>query len=344
MKIKYKILFISVAVALFLLSGYYYYKYRQNTIEQIAKEAFVEAVNSEAYKRTSDVRLTVAIDGGQLLKKDEAPKYIYWYDESGKKKYKIDPEKHWKNVTMDSSVRTIHSCAFRDYPLDLDSLNYNWQNLLKKKNLVCRTGIYMFSTDWDEKTTLLLTSDSEWWQNLQPFWVCTIGYRCEMECLLYLQYSLWQVFGFVGIGSILIYIFLIFAIYKITAIIRRKMRPEKIIIDKEVLVKGVEVTTAILYHLGGDVYFDAEKRIMSEGEKHVSLTNQSAELLELFLQADNHILSINTIEKTLWKADGNYDNRVYQAMNRLRSFLKQFPSLSIDKLSIGNYQLKIRKI
>ena len=50
MKIKYKILFISVTVALFLLGSYYYYKYRQSTIEQMAKEAFVEAVNSEAYE------------------------------------------------------------------------------------------------------------------------------------------------------------------------------------------------------------------------------------------------------------------------------------------------------
>lgn len=39
MKIKYKILFISVTVALFLLGSYYYYKYRQSTIEQMAKEA-----------------------------------------------------------------------------------------------------------------------------------------------------------------------------------------------------------------------------------------------------------------------------------------------------------------
>ena len=102
----------------------------------------------------------------------------------------------------------------------------------------------MFSTDWDEKTTSLLTSDSEWWQNLQPFWVCTIGYRCEMECLLYLQYSFSQVLEFAGIVYILLYIFFIFTIYKITAIIRRKMNPEKIIIEKEVLVKEVETTTA----------------------------------------------------------------------------------------------------
>ena len=344
MKIKNKIFFISIAIVLFLLSGYYYYKYRQAAIEQMAKEAFVEAVNDEAYKRIPDVKLTVGINGGKLLKKDEAPKYIYWYDELGKRKYEIDPNKHWKNVTMDSDVRTIHSYAFKDERLNPDSLNRNWQNFLEKKNLVCRTSIYMHSTDWDEKTTSLLTSDSEWCQTLQPFWVCTIGYRCEMECQLYLQYSLWQVLGFVGIGYILLYIFLIFTLYKITAIIRRKMNPEKIIIEKEVLVKEVEATTAKLYHLGGDVYFDAEKRIMSEGEKNVSLTNQSAELLELFLQEDNHVLSVNAIGAALWNADGNYDNRIYQALNRLRGFLKQFPSLSIEKVSVGNFQLRISKI
>lgn len=111
----------------------------------------------------------------------------------------------------------------------------------------CRTGIWMLSTDKDEEIVSLLTSD-RWWQNLQPFWACTIGYRCEIECLLYLQYSIWQVLGFAEIGE------------------------------------------------------------------------------------------------SLWDTDGNYENRVYQAVNRLRVSLKQFPSLSIDRISVGNYQLKIREI
>ena len=76
MKIKYKILFISVTVALFLLGSYYYYKYRQSTIEQMAKEAFVEAVNSEAYRRIPDVKLTVGFNGGDILRKDDVPEYI----------------------------------------------------------------------------------------------------------------------------------------------------------------------------------------------------------------------------------------------------------------------------
>ena len=53
---------------------------------------------------------------------------------------------------------------------------------------------------------------------------------------------------------------------------------------------------------------------MSEAEKNLSLTNQSAKLLELFMQADNHILSINAIGKALWKVDGNYDNRIYRCV------------------------------
>jgi len=83
---------------------------------------------------------------------------------------------------------------------------------------------------------------------------------------------------------------------------------------------------------------------MSEGEKNVSLTNQSAKLLELFMQADNHILSINAIGKALWKVDGNYDNRIYQVLNRLRGFLRHFLSLFIEIESVGSYQLKISEI
>lgn len=350
MKLKIKTLFVFVAIALFLLGGYYYYEHRQSAIEQIAKEAFVNAVDEEAYKRIPNMDVTIGFNGGKLLSEGEAPSFIMWHDKSGQRKYKIDSEKYWKNVTMDSDVQLLHSCAFEESPVNLDSLNLSWQHLLKKKDLICRTGICIFSTDLDEKTSSLLTSDSGWLQNQQPFWDPTIGYRCEMHCFLYLQYSLWQVLGFAGIAYTLLYLFSIFAIYKVAAIIRRRMNPGKIIIEKEVevevevevLVKDVKSTATRLYNLGTNVNFDAEKRIISEGEKQVTLTNQSAELLELFLQGDDYTLSVNAISEKLWKAKGNYENRVYQTINRLRVCLKEFPSLSIDTVSVGNYQLKIR--
>ena len=62
-----------VACSLLLLGCYSYYRYRQTVIEQAAKEAFMEAVNDEAYKRTSNMELIISIDGGQLLKRDETP-------------------------------------------------------------------------------------------------------------------------------------------------------------------------------------------------------------------------------------------------------------------------------
>lgn len=344
MRVKIKVLLIAITSVLYLLGGCCYYKYRQSIIEEIAKKTFVKAVDNEAYKLMPNIEQTVGFTGGNILKKDEAPEYIYWYDKSGERKYKIDPKKHWKNVTMDSDVRTIHSYAFEKSSLNPDSLNLSWQNILKEENLICSTGIRMISTDKNEKSTSLLTSDSEWWQNLKPFWNCTIGYRCEIDCLLYLRYSLWQVFGIVGIGYILLFIFLFFAILKVATILQKRTKPEKIIIEKEVLVKEVESNTARLYHLGVNVYFDAEKRKLSEGEISISLTNQAVELLELFLQEENRILSVNTIGEKLWDVDGNYENRVYQVINRLRGFLKQFPSITIDKVSVGSYQLKISEI
>lgn len=344
MKLKIKTLFVFVATALFLLGGYYYYEHRRTVIEHIAKEAFVNAVDEEAYKRIPNTDVAIGFNGGKLLNESEAPSFIMWHDKSGQREYKIDPEKYWKNVTMDSDVRILHSCAFEESPVNLDSLNLSWQHLLKKKDLICRTGICIFSTDLEEKTASLLTSDSGWLQNQQPFWDPTIGYRCEMHCFLYLQYSLWQVLGFAGIAYSLLYLFSIFAIYKVAAIIRRRMNPKKIIIEKEVeiLVKDVKSTATRLYNLGTNVNFDAEKRIISEGEKQVSLTNQTAELLELFLQGDDYTLSVNAISEKLWKGKGKYENRVYQTINRLRVCLKEFPSLSLDKVSVGNYQLKIR--
>lgn len=76
MKLKIKILFVTVATALFLLGGYCYYEYRQTVIEQIAKDTFVKAVDEEAYKRIPDVKMTVGFSGGNILRKDKAPVFL----------------------------------------------------------------------------------------------------------------------------------------------------------------------------------------------------------------------------------------------------------------------------
>ena len=330
-----------VACSLLLLGCYSYYKYRQTVIEQATKEAFMEAVNDEAYKRTSNMELIISIDGGQLLKRDETTRPVYCHDESGNGKCEIHSEKHWKNVTMDQNIRRVHSHTFDGEALDPDSLNSSWQSCLKKKKIECRTGICMFSTNEDEEIISLLTSD-RWWRNLHPFWACTIGYRCEVECLLYLQYSIWQVLGLAEIGCILLCLFLIMVIYVI--IFKKANTSKKMISEKEASLKSVAFAAVRHYHLGGNIYFDAEKRRIQEGGEEFPLMNQSAELLELFLQEDNHILSVNAIGESLWDADGNCENRVYQAVNRLRISLKQIPSLSIDRISVGVYRLNISEV
>lgn len=55
--------------------------------------------------------------------------------------------------------------------------------------------------------------------------------------------------------------------------------------------------------------------------------NQSAELLELFLQEENHILSVNAIGESLWDTDGNYENRVYPV------------SVIMPQICIGNIRM-----
>lgn len=344
MKANTKILFISVSIACFLLGSLFYYKYRQAIIEQLAKESFAEAVNNEAYKRIPDTEFTLTAEFTckKIQQKGTSPQCVVWYDNSSGRKNEAASEKYLKNVTMNLNNQMIHSYAFEKLQVHPDSLNSSWQKLLKKENLVCHTGICLFSIVQGEKVIFSSTSDSKWRQKVQPFWTCTIGYHCEIECLLYLRYSLWQTVGLIGVGLALFYIFFILTIYKVAVIVRKKMDPVEIVIEKKILIKEMEGATARLYHLKGDIYFDAEKRALSEGENIVYLKNQCAELFELFLNENDQTLSIDAIESALWKeVDANCKNRIYQVINRLRASLKQFPSLSIDKISVGKYQLII---
>lgn len=343
MNAKFKKSYILIATVFFLFSGYFYYQHRQYTIGEIAKRSFLEAVNDEANKRIHDTQLTVSMLGGEMLKEGEAPRYVVLWDQSGKRrKYKIDSEKHWKNVTMNSDDRTMHSYAFEERALDVDSLNLAWRSCLEKDGVECHTGIYMLLTDRDEKTTSLKSSDSEWCQQSQVFQDFTIGYRCEIECILYLQYSLWTIIGFKGICYMLLYFLLIFILYRGITIFLKRMDQGKIL-KKEVLMNELNFTTRV-YSLGNNIIYYAERRELCLDEEKITLTNQPAELFEHFIQKNDHSLSNNEIARLLWNQDYVNENRIYQIINRLRNSLLPFPSIKVEKVSVGIYRLIISEI
>ncbi|WP_302615078.1 helix-turn-helix domain-containing protein [uncultured Bacteroides sp.] len=68
------------------------------------------------------------------------------------------------------------------------------------------------------------------------------------------------------------------------------------------------------------------------------------EKLELFLREENSVLSVNAIGEALWNEESNYENKVYQVINRLRNSLKQTSTLSVDRASCGGYRLNIREV
>ena len=350
MKRKTIALYPFIATILFIAGSIYFYEYRKMELEQKVKDTFVEVLKKELEKRIPHEDRDYLFSFGELLDENEAPKPVtIWYPDGEKRSHKIDPKKHWKNIVMDSKTRSFHSCAFEIKALVPDTINAVWQEDLKKEDLKCQTGIRMYITDRDEKVTTTSTSDSEWCKT--PFWLCTVGYRCEFTFIIYINYSIWQLIRVNGILYALAYLLCVWSIYKWSVIVRKRMNSKEIIIEKEIVkevVKEVPIqildsTEVKLYQLTDNAIYNVqERKLIIKGQLEV-LPPQTAILFELFLKAENNTLLVETIEKKLWVDGSGNGERVRQAIARLRKVLEVVPTLSIERLSMGIYQFTVKK-
>lgn len=330
---------IGVIVVLFL--GKAYYENRREELYVKARAAFAKALEQELSKRDVEGELAFVFDIRGRVNIKELPDTIYWTDKTGRRKYILQPEKHRKNVTEDPNIRALHSYALQKMPIIPDTLNLIWQNYLRQNNISYNTGLRIEISDKDEKVTSLLSADSKWLRS--PIVDCTIGYRCEIEVMGYLEYGIWQLIGIKELGFFLLYCLFITGVYKIVVYLDRKVNRPPIIRIKEVptveLVKDTDKGPIRIYRLGEKSIFYAKQKKIVTIDKEERISPQNSVLLETFLNAKDYVLSDDDIMKCLWPDGSGTIVRLHKAINRLREVLKMEPQIYIERVGINAYQM-----
>lgn len=328
----------------FFFACKYIYESKLSTLKQKAKGAFIEAVDQEVKSRDLQVPFSFYSDS-KFLNVADVPDSVFLEDEFGKYYYRLDPQKHYMNITDNTNVRAIHSFTFGKKHLLPDSLNVIWKEYLSKSHIFNKSALCILTTDGQGNTNSLNTVQSEWSSPSTLMFVIYLGYACEIEVKGYLYCTVWNLIYMEIILFLLLCIISVYMTYKICIVALKKvstMRQKEIVeIPIVKLVKEINGTPIRSYVLHDNIIFYAEQKKIEKNGYTKKIPAQSSHLLELFLQRkeEGYVLSDDDIKNRLW-SDGSGDiYRIHKAITRLRSIIYDFDTSIEIKRGVETYQL-----
>ena len=312
------------------------YESKKSEIKEKASEAFIKALDQELKSRNSDNSPLYFFDLEPTLTVD-IPDSVCIQDSLGKHWYRLDPKKHYMNITDDVNIRIRHSATFEKNPVIPDSLNNIWKKYLLKSGIPIKSALYISKIGKDGEINSKTTSHSEWHNLYNPVFSIYLGYACEIEFIGYLHYSIWKMMYVEALLYLLLYGVCVFIIYKISISVIVKLKSMRQI----ELVQGVSDTPVRSYKLNDNVLFYAEQRIIEINGNRKKIPLQACLLLELFLNSKDHILADAEIMNTLWPDGSGHLKRVHKAVARLRTYLTTDSPIRIERDNLDTYQLVI---
>lgn len=328
----------------FFFACKYIYESKLSTLKQKAKGAFIEAVDQEMKSRDLQVPFSFYSDP-KFLNVADVPDSVFLEDEFGKYYYRLDPQKHYMNITDNTNVRAIHSFTFGKKHLLPDSLNVIWKEYLSKSHIFNKSALCILTTDGQGNTNSLNTVQSEWSSPSTLMFVIYLGYACEIEVKGYLYCTVWNLIYMEIILFLLLCIISVYMTYKICIVALKKvstMRQKEVVeIPIVKLVKEINGTPIRSYVLHDNIIFYAEQKKIEKNGYTKKIPAQSSHLLELFLQRkeEGYVLSDDDIKNRLW-SDGSGDiYRIHKAITRLRSIIYDFDTSIEIKRGVETYQL-----
>ena len=355
MKRKYYILG-TLALLCLLGTGYYVWTLYDAHCKQVAewnegaKAAFEEALWLEVNKRAEIPFYSYSNENtGMNTLNEKIPDSISVMTVNGWRKYKIDRYKYNNSLIKETMRRGDLGALLEIYPLSIDTLLVNWNDLLYKKHIYVRNQVRYIHTDLNLNNDTVFTGVDKSLSRLDSLTVKYLGFRCEHELTAYVSCPSWLhgLTRYDGCVLLLPWLFwlLLFICYpKLEVFVLRKVTNEKVIekeviVEKEIHVADVQINKADVYQLPDGSLFDSFSGTLVKDGISKQLPPQSVLLLKLFLRKDNHRLSTNEIEQELWNGQGSAD-KIHKAIQRLRSELKKASSDLVVKNVNGDYELK----
>lgn len=361
MKRKYYILG-TLALLCLLGTGYYVWTLYDAHCKQVAewnegaKAAFEEALWLEVNKRAEIPFYSYSNENtGMNTLNEKIPDSISVMTVNGWRKYKIDRYKYNNSLIKETMRRGDLGALLEIYPLSIDTLLVNWNDLLYKKHIYVRNQVRYIHTDLNLNNDTVFTGVDKSLSRLDSLTVKYLGFRCEHELVAFVSHPYWM-FEFAHINRYILFLpwlllVLLFIGYPNLEIwVQRKMMHVKVIektveIKKEVIVEkkihlaDVKIDEARIIELPDGSIFDSFASTLEKDGLKQHLQPQSVSLLKLFLLEENNQLTSDNICMKLW-GDVSHTERLYSAIRRLRNDLKKVNSELYIESSYGFYELK----
>lgn len=329
-------------------TGWFLYQNRMRFWKEQACSAFRVALMEELQKR-KEIDVYFFLDGDISLPVDSIdskmePVIVPMESKYGKKDFVIPYEKHIHNIERSSYLRTLHSYLLDISPLNADSLNMIWRNLLSEMGFYGETIVRIAVADWWERETCTYSNDSLLVAKSDSLTSKYLGYRCEIGTTGYMCYFWWTTLTIkdkILLCALVLCCCLLFFIqeYIVKAYRYCFVREVTVVVEKEIPVVIVERNQAHIYQLEDDLRFDTGSGMLIRTDVCVKLTPLPAKLLQGFLEAENRRLSVNEIMELLWSGNAVDSARVYTIIKRLRKELAKISDWEITNEN-GSYQLK----
>lgn len=113
----------------------------------------------------------------------------------------------------------------------------------------------------------------------------------------------------------------------------------KVLLNKHRLLDETEESEEVVFQIGRFT-FDSQRQILSHEDSTTALTSKESELLKLFCQHQNKLLSKKSILMKVWEDDSFFHSRSMDVfVSKLRKHLKSDPTLKIMNIRGMGYKL-----
>lgn len=352
MKENTKLLLIYVAIGLVsaITTAYFLYQHRKEDWNKYAQRSFTEVLRKELQKREMK-NLPYAFWGVMAPSspkdtlQNDSLKEVTVITAAGEKTYWIPAFKLDRNLEDDPKMRMLHSYILEMHPLMADSLNLGWTKSLLEMGFSGKNTVKVSVIDLLEHETEHYSGDSLVLNETDRLFSFYIGCRSEVEITGFLYLPWWKTVFLKDLvllcGIVIICSLFPFLLKRINRFYRTSFVKTKVVtIEKQIPVIVTEKSKNRIYQLDAGVLFDYDLRQLRKDDKIEALTSQLADLLKLFLEADNYLLTTVEIAEALWPNSIDAKNSIYTAIKRLRESLSHLSLCTVDNKN-SSYQLKI---
>ncbi|MDY5238117.1 helix-turn-helix domain-containing protein [Bacteroides helcogenes] len=349
---KLLLMCVAIGVVVTIITAYFLYQYKTKFWRGQARNAFIEVLNQEVRKRNGTDVPFLTWGDKRLFHEQKEPIVVTLESEYGKKNYVIPLCKYFCNIEEDYVKRMLHTALFEERPLNVDSLELIWNNLLSQTGFSGESMVRLSITDLFGCETKAYSEDFASISKCDSLFSYYIGCRWEIEVTGFTHLSWWKVLSvkdMLQLGFIVpVCLFLFILTSKIPLFYRRylvKVVPVEVIkevpvsMEKEIPVIAVEQSRACVYQLDGGLLFDRDALKLKMGDRVVDLSPQTAILMHAFVKAEAYRLSIEEIQQLLWPNGDGSSSKMHMAVKRLRDFLSEVSDWTIKNGNYG-YQLK----